>query len=82
MAASKAIAALAKEPVPDEVKKAIPGRDFIFGPDYIVPTPFDPRLMERVAVAVAQAATASGVAKQPIQNYQKYKQTLELIRTG
>ena len=63
MAAAKAIAALAKEPVPAEVKKAIPGRSFVYGRDYVVPTPFDPRLMERVSVAVAQAAEKSGVAK-------------------
>lgn len=73
MAASKAIAALAKEPVPPEVKKAIPGREFVYGPEYVVPTPFDPRLMERVACAVAQAAEKSGVAKQPIQDYEEYK---------
>lgn len=66
MAAAKAIAELAKEPVPDVVKKAIPGREFKFGPQYIVPTPFDPRLMERVACAVAKAAEESGVAKTPI----------------
>ena len=70
MAAAKAIAALAKEPVPAEVKKAIPGREFIYGREYVVPTPFDPRLMERVACAVAQAAEKSGVAKQPIQDYE------------
>jgi malate dehydrogenase (oxaloacetate-decarboxylating)(NADP+) len=56
MAAAKAIAALAREEVPDAVRKAIPGREFVFGREYIVPTPFDPRLMERVACAVVQAA--------------------------
>ena len=79
MAAAKAIAALAKEPVPPEVKKAIPGREFVYGPEYVVPTPFDSRLMERVAVAVAQAAEKSGVAKYPIQDYEKYKQRLQNI---
>ena len=80
MAAAKAIAALAKEPVPEEVKKATPGREFVYGRDYVVPTPFDPRLMERVACSVAQAAEESGVAKKPIKDYEKYKQTLREIR--
>lgn len=66
MAAAQAIANLAKEPVPDSVRIAIPGREFNYGRDYVVPTPFDPRLMERVACAVAEAAAESGVAKNPI----------------
>lgn len=45
MAAAKALAYLARESVPDAVRKAIPGREFIFGRDYIIPTPFDPRLI-------------------------------------
>eukprot|EP00588_Corethron_pennatum_P015827 CAMPEP_0194279554 /NCGR_PEP_ID=MMETSP0169-20130528/13993_1 /TAXON_ID=218684 /ORGANISM="Corethron pennatum, Strain L29A3" /LENGTH=447 /DNA_ID=CAMNT_0039023993 /DNA_START=123 /DNA_END=1466 /DNA_ORIENTATION=- len=77
MAAAKAIAALAKEEVPEVVKKAMPGREFIFGRDYVVPTPFDPRLMERIAVSVAEAAAESGVAKTPINDYEVYKQLLE-----
>ena len=82
MAAAKAISELAKEPVPPEVKVAIPGREFKYGRDYVVPTPFDPRLMERVAIAVAQAAATSGVARDPIKNYQKYKRQLNAIRNG
>merc|ERR1711957_271005 len=77
MAAAKAIAALAKEEVPEVVKKAMPGREFIFGRDYVVPTPFDPRLMERIAVSVAEAAAESGVAKTPIKDYEVYKQLLK-----
>jgi malate dehydrogenase (oxaloacetate-decarboxylating)(NADP+) len=77
MAAAKAIAALAREEVPDAVRKAIPGREFVFGREYIVPTPFDPRLMERVACAVVQAAAKSGVAKCPITDMDAYKQSLK-----
>lgn len=73
MAAAKAISELAKEPVPDEVRRAIPGREFKYGPEYVVPTPFDPRLIERVACSVAAAAQKSGVAKKPIMDYEKYK---------
>lgn len=76
MAAAEAIAALAKEPVPDVVKKAIPGREFVFGRDYVVPTPFDPRLMERVACSVAAAAAKTGVARTPVQDYEAYKISL------
>jgi len=59
------------------VKKAIPGREFVFGREYIVPTPFDPRLMEKVAPAVAQAAASSGVARNPITDFEAYKQSLK-----
>lgn len=79
MAAAQAIAALAKEEVPDAVKKAIPGREFVFGRDYVVPTPFDPRLMERIAVSVAEAAAKTGVARTPIEDYEAYKQNLKNI---
>jgi malate dehydrogenase (oxaloacetate-decarboxylating)(NADP+) len=72
IAAAKALASMAKLPVPDEVKLAYPGRDFVFGPDYVIPTPFDPRLIEILPVAVAKAAAESGVAKNPIQNYDEY----------
>lgn len=77
MASSLAIAALAKEPVPESVTKAMGGRTLEFGREYIVPTPFDPRLIERIAVAVAKAAAESGVAKQPITDYEAYKETLK-----
>lgn len=79
MAAAQAIAALAKEEVPEAVKKAIPGREFVFGREYVVPTPFDPRLMERIACAVAEAAAKTGVARNPIQDYDAYKQQLKNV---
>ncbi len=71
MAAAKALAALAKEPVPDEVRKAY-GRDFEFGPEYVVPTPFDPRVIEWEAVAVAKAACEEGLAAKPITDWDAY----------
>ena len=76
MAAADAIAALAKEPVPEVVKKAIPGREFVFGREYVVPTPFDPRLMERIACSVAAAAEKTGVARTPVQDCEAYKMSL------
>ncbi|MCG8452706.1 MAG: malate dehydrogenase [Spirochaetales bacterium] len=71
MAAAKALAALAKEPVPEEVRKAY-GRDFEFGPEYVVPKPFDPRVIEWEAVAVAKAACEEGLAAQPIKDWEAY----------
>jgi malate dehydrogenase (oxaloacetate-decarboxylating)(NADP+) len=71
MAAALALAALAKEPVPDEVRKAY-GRDFEFGPEYIVPKPFDPRVIEWEAVAVAKAACDEGLAAKPITDWDAY----------
>jgi malate dehydrogenase (oxaloacetate-decarboxylating)(NADP+) len=71
MAAAKALAALAKEPVPDEVRKAY-GRDFEFGPEYVVPKPFDPRVIEWEAVAVARAACEEGLAAKPITDWDAY----------
>ena len=62
MAAAQALAALAKQPVPEAVRKAIPGRDFVFGRDYVIPTPFDPRLIFELPVAIAKAAMDSGIA--------------------
>ena len=62
MAAAKALAEMTKKPVPEAVRKAIPGRDFEFGRNYIIPTPFDPRLIFDLPVAIAQAAMKSGVA--------------------
>ena len=76
MAAALALAELAREPVPQEVKDAIPGRDFTFGRDYVIPTPFDPRLIERIPVAVAKAAADSGIAKKPIADLAAYGQRL------
>jgi malate dehydrogenase (oxaloacetate-decarboxylating)(NADP+) len=72
VAAAEAIAALARESVPDEVAAAY-GGSHVFGPDYIIPAPFDPRLIERVPAAVAQAAMDSGVARKPIFDMEAYK---------
>ena len=76
MAASLALAGLAKEEVPKEVKDAV-GRDLQFGKEYVIPTPFDPRLLGTVSVAVAKAAMDSGVAKIKIDNLDEYKKRLE-----
>ncbi|HEY3401710.1 MAG TPA: phosphate acyltransferase, partial [Geothrix sp.] len=77
LAAAKALAALAKEEVPDAVVKAYSGQKFTFGPEYIIPKPFDPRVLLWVAPAVAKAAMDTGVAKQPIADMQAYKERLE-----
>jgi len=75
VAAAQAIAELAREQVPEEVAKAY-GRSHSFGPDYIIPAPFDPRLMEVVPAAVAQAAMETGVAQKPIADMAAYRQSL------
>ncbi|MFA5988421.1 MAG: NADP-dependent malic enzyme [Sphingomonas sp.] len=75
VAAAQALAALARQQVPEEVAVAY-GVRHSFGPDYIIPAPFDPRLMEIVPVAVAQAAMDSGVATKPIADMEAYRQTL------
>jgi malate dehydrogenase (oxaloacetate-decarboxylating)(NADP+) len=76
IASANALAELAREPVPEEVAAAYGGRHQSFGRDYIIPAPFDPRLMEVVASAVAEAAMASGVAQRPIEDMQAYRQQL------
>ncbi len=76
IAAAHALARLAREPVPEEVAAAYGGRSQSFGRDYIIPAPFDPRLMEVVASAVAEAAVATGVAQKPIANMETYRTTL------
>jgi malate dehydrogenase (oxaloacetate-decarboxylating)(NADP+) len=76
IAAAEALARLAREPVPDEVAAAYGGRSQSFGRDYIIPAPFDPRLMEVVASAVAEAAMRSGVAQHPIKDIEAYRQEL------
>ena len=76
MASVNALAALAKEPVPEQVNIAYGKTKLIFGRDYIIPKPFDPRLISTIPVAVAKAAVESGVAKQPIFNWEKYEETL------
>lgn len=76
IAAAKAIAQLAREGVPEEVSAAYSGRKLIYGTNYIIPTPFDPRLIYVVPMAVAKAAIDSGVARKPIKDFKKYKQDL------
>ncbi|HEX7822977.1 MAG TPA: NADP-dependent malic enzyme [Sphingobium sp.] len=76
VACAHAIAELAREQVPEEVALAY-GKAHSFGPDYIIPAPFDPRLMEVVSSAVAQAAMDSGVAQKPIEDMDAYRQSLK-----
>jgi malate dehydrogenase (oxaloacetate-decarboxylating)(NADP+) len=76
IAAAKALADLAREPVPDEVAAAYRGARHAYGRDYIIPVPFDPRLIARVSSAVAEAAMASGVARRPIADLEAYRQRL------
>jgi malate dehydrogenase (oxaloacetate-decarboxylating)(NADP+) len=76
IAAARAVAQIAREDVPEEVSAAYAGRKLKYGPDYIIPTPFDPRLIHVVPVAVAQAAVDSGVAKKPIKDFVEYKRQL------
>ena len=76
LAATKAIAALAKETVPEIVNLAYNETNMSFGKNYIIPKPFDPRLIYTVAIAVAKAAMETGVAKYPITDWDRYKETL------
>jgi len=76
VAAARALAQLAKQDVPDEVAAAYHGRRPKFGPDYIIPAPFDPRLISEIPPYVAQAAMDSGVARKPIEDMQAYKHAL------
>ena len=76
IAAAHAIAALARAQVPEEVAAAYGGRAHSFGRDYIIPAPFDPRLMEEVPMAVAKAAMDSGVATRPILDMDEYRVAL------
>ena len=77
LAAVKALAELAKSPVPDIVNMAYGEKNILFGPDYIIPKPLDPRLLSTVAPAVAQAAIESGVAKHRIEDWDVYKNELD-----
>lgn len=77
LAAVKALAKLAHLKVPKEAVKAYGGKEFSFGVDYIIPKPFDPRVLFHVAPAVAQAAMDSGVAKKPIMNMGEYVRGLK-----
>jgi malate dehydrogenase (oxaloacetate-decarboxylating)(NADP+) len=76
IAAANAIAELAREAVPEEVAAAYGGRAASFGAEYIIPAPFDPRLMEVVPTAVAKAAMESGVAQRSIEDFDVYRQSL------
>jgi malate dehydrogenase (oxaloacetate-decarboxylating)(NADP+) len=77
MAAVKALADLAKESVPEQVNLVYDETRLSFGKDYIIPKPFDPRLITTVPVAVAKAAIDSGVAQAPIEDWDRYKEVLE-----
>jgi malate dehydrogenase (oxaloacetate-decarboxylating)(NADP+) len=79
IAAARALAALAREDVPDEVAAAYGARPK-FGPDYIIPVPFDPRLISSVPPAVAQAAMDTGVARKPIADMEAYRHSLQSRR--
>lgn len=76
MAAARAIADLARRPVPDIVNRAYHVRNFTFGPEYFIPKPVDPRLITEVSMAVAKAAIESGVARKEITDWKAYRQHL------
>jgi len=84
LACVREIAALAKAETSDEVAAAYPGRELKFGADYLIPTPFDVRLILRIAPAVAKAAMESGVATRPIADLETYRQSLSrfVYQTG
>jgi malate dehydrogenase (oxaloacetate-decarboxylating)(NADP+) len=77
IAAARALAELAREDVPDKVAAAYQGRHLRYGPEYIIPAPFDPRLISRVPAAVAKAAMDSGVARKPMANLDAYRVKLD-----
>lgn len=81
MAAVRALAELTKEPVPEQVNITYDTTRLTFGKDYIIPKPFDPRLITKIPPAVAKAAMESGVAKNPITDWDKYEEEL-LLRSG
>jgi malate dehydrogenase (oxaloacetate-decarboxylating)(NADP+) len=83
-AAVRAIAALAREPSSDVVARAYGGETRLFGPDSLIPSPFDPRLILRIAPAVARAAMESGVARRPIADFAAYEDQLSrfVFRSG
>ena len=76
IASVRAIAELAEAEATDEVAMAYPGRELSFGPEYLIPTPFDPRLIVKIAPAVAKAAMDSGVATRPITDWDAYRAKL------
>ena len=77
MAAVFALAELAKEPVPENVNVVYGETKLSFGRDYIIPKPFDPRLISKIPIKVAEAAIKSGVARQDIDNWERYERELE-----
>jgi len=81
LAAARALADLAREPVPDAVSRAYAGTEFGFGREYLIPKPLDPRLLTTVAPAVARAAIESGVARRTIEDWRQYEVEL-LSRVG
>ncbi|WP_243019465.1 NADP-dependent malic enzyme [Simplicispira sedimenti] len=84
LACVRQIAQLAKENISEEVANAYAGKELGFGPDYLIPTPFDSRLILKIAPAVAQAAADSGVATRPIKDMEAYKESLSrfVYQTG
>ena len=80
LACVREIAALAKAEISDEVAAAYAGQELAFGPDYIIPKPFDSRLILRIAPAVARRRRASGVATRPIDDLVRYRQSLDALR--
>ena len=76
MAAAKALAGLTREDVPDSVRSAYGGVEIRFGPEYLIPKPFDHRVLLWVAPAVAEAAAQSGVARRPLTDLAAYRQKL------
>ena len=84
LACVRQIADLAKADISEEVATAYAGKELVFGPDYLIPTPFDSRLILRIAPAVAKAAEESGVAVRPIQDMEAYRQQLSrfVYQTG
>ena len=71
------LANIARQPVPQSIIDLYPGRDFTFGPEYVIPTPFDPRLIEILPIAVAKAAIGQGLARRDIGDITKYKEDLK-----
>jgi malate dehydrogenase (oxaloacetate-decarboxylating)(NADP+) len=76
IAAAEALAQLAREEVPEEVARSGAGKRLVFGPEYIIPNAFDPRLISRVPAAVAEAAMRSGVARKPLADLPRYRREL------
>jgi malate dehydrogenase (oxaloacetate-decarboxylating)(NADP+) len=81
LAAVHALANLARQDVPDSVSAAYSNKHFHFGPEYIIPKPFDPRVLMNVAPAVAKAAMDTGVAQKPIKDLKVYRESLEALNS-